>query len=180
MIEKKRLIEYLPPFIKQFPEMQEIMKSENKETDIADKKMSEVLDNAFIESCDGYGIKKYENMLEINPSDSDTLELRKTRVLNRWNDTVPYTYKVLLRRLNIFCGVNNFDISGNLKDYELFITTNLFKPGQVKEFEIMLDRLIPVNIYLRTDNKAAHDISGKESIGGNVTYTRMRTIGKAV
>ena len=93
---------------------------------------------------------------------------------------VPYTYKVLLRRLNIFCGVNNFDISGNLKDYELFITTNLFKPGQVKEFEIMLDRLIPVNIYLRTDNKAAHDISGKESIGGNVTYTRMRTIGKAV
>ena len=179
-IERKKLIEYLPPFMQQFPEMQEIMKTQNIEIDRINKNMLSVLDNAFIKDCNEYGIKKYENILGIVPTAEDTLESRKIRVLNRWNDTLPYTYRVLLRRLNVFCGVNNYDISGKLEDYELFITTDLPKKGQVDELDMMFDGIIPVNMYMDAANKMKRKLRSTHYTAGAVTSTRIRTIGKVV
>ena len=177
-IERKKLIEYLPPFMQQFPEMQEIMKTQNIETDRINKNMLSVLDNAFIQDCNEYGIKKYENILGIVPTADDTLESRKIRVLNRWNDTLPYTYRVLLRRLNVFCGVNNYDIGGKLENYELFIKTDLNKFGAIVELDIMLDEIIPVNMCLESDNNMKQKTVSSEYFGGNVINTRMRIIRK--
>lgn len=174
--ERKKLIEYLPTFMQQFPEMQEIMKTQNVETDILNKNIFEVLDNAFIEECNEYGIKKYENILGIIPTAEDTLGSRKIRVLNRWNDTLPYTYRVLIRRLNIFCGVNNYDISGELKRYELFITTDLPEHGAIDELSIMIDSIIPVNMFVKSDNKMRRGTKNVRYVGGTVISTRFRTI----
>lgn len=174
--ERKKLIEYLPLFMQEFPEMQEIMKVQNFETDIVNKNIFEVLDNAFIQDCNEYGIKKYENILGIIPAAEDTLESRKIRVLNRWNDTLPYTYRVLLRRLNVFCGVNNYDISGDLKRYELFITTDLPEQGAIEELSIMLDAIIPVNMFVRSDNKMRRQTNNIHYAAGAVISTRIRTI----
>lgn len=179
-IERKKLIEYLPPFMQQFPEMQEIMKTQNLETDRINKNMLAILDNAFIEDCNEYGIKKYESILGIVPIAEDTLESRKIRVLNRWNDTLPYTYRVLLRRLNIFCGVNNYDIGGNLENYELFIKTDIPEKGQVEELEVLLDGMIPENIYMDAANEMKRKLISLQYMAGTVTSTRIRTIGKAV
>ena len=178
--ERKKLIEYLPTFMQQFPEMQEIMKTQNVETDILNKNIFEVLDNAFIEECNEYGIKKYENILGIIPTAEDTLGSRKIRVLNRWNDTLPYTYRVLIRRLNILCGVNNYDISGELKRYELFITTDLPEQGAIDELSIMIDSIIPVNMFVKSDNKMRRGTKNVRYVGGTVISTRFRTILKAV
>lgn len=159
-MERKKLIEYLPPFMRDFAEIKEIMNVEDAELDILNKKMWSVLDNCFIEDCDEYGIKKYENILGIIPLAEDTLESRKIRVLNRWNDTIPYTYKVLIRKLNIFCGVNNYEITGNLKDYELVITTSLSYIGQANELDIMLDKVVPVNMNITSNNNLTREING--------------------
>ncbi len=174
--ERKKLIEYLPTFMQQFPEMQEIMKTQNVETDILNKNIFEVLDNAFIEECNEYGIKKYENILGIIPIAEDTLDSRKIRVLNRWNDTLPYTYRVLIRRLNVFCGVNNYDISGELKRYELFITTDLPEHGAIDELSIMIDSIVPVNMFVKSDNKMRRGTKNVRYSGGTVISTRFRTI----
>lgn len=105
------------------------------------------MNNAFIEDCDEYGIQKYENLLGITPSTEDTLNSRKLRVLLRWNDYIPYTYRVLVNKLNALCGVNNYTITGDHSEYYLHFETKLELFGQVKELEELFERVLPDNIY---------------------------------
>lgn len=175
-MERKKLIEYLPPFLAQFEEIKEIMRAEDGQLDDIDRSIQQALNNSFITDCDEYGIKKYETFLSIMPGPEDTLESRKSRVLLRWNEYVPYTYRVLVNRLNAFCGVNNYEITGNLKRYYLHIRTNLNLPGQVAEFEKMCDRIIPMNIEAAAANQMEHVPWGPVSMGGAVAASIERTI----
>lgn len=175
-MDRKRLIDYLPPIMQNFKEIKEITNAEQKEVDLIDGEISKVLDNAFIESCDEYGIKKYEKLVGVTPTAQDTLESRKSRVLIRWNNFVPYSYKVLIRKLNIFCGVNNYDISGDLKNYELVIQTMLSLPGQSKELEVMLNKMLPLNIALSVLNDLEYELVGYIHSFGVTIETKSITI----
>lgn len=177
MLERKKLIDYLPPFTQQFDEIKEIMETENKQFDTLNENLQKVLDNAFIADCDEYGIKKYESLLNLVPVPEDTLDSRKSRVLLRWNEYVPYTYRVLIRRLNAYCGVNNYNITEDLKRYYLHIRTNLNLYGQVTEFEKMCERIIPMNIEVTARNQMHQELDGTVFLGGAaVTANRERII----
>ena len=159
-----------------FVEIKQITKVEQKETDALDYEIGRILDNAFIQDCDEYGIKKYEKLVGVTPTAQDTLESRKSRVLIRWNDFIPYSYKVLIRKLNIFCGVNNYDISGDLKNYELVIQTMLSLPGQSKELEVMLNKMLPLNIALSVLNDLEYELVGYIHSFGVTIETKSITI----
>ena len=150
---RKKLIDYLPPIMQNFSEIKQIMKVEQKEMDLLVINIQRVLDNAFIQDCDEYGIKKYEAILNILPATDDTLDLRKIRVLMRWNEFVPYTYRVLIRKLNIVCGVNGYDISKDLENYILLIELHLSVVRQREEVERFLERVIPMNINYQVSIK---------------------------
>ena len=152
-MERKRLIEYLPSVMQGFAEFKAIMQAENTETDLVDGNIQRVLDNAFIELCDEYGIKKYEAMLDIFPDSNDTLASRKLRVLIRWNEFIPYTYRVLIRKLNAFCGVNGYDIFPDLENYNLSIDIQISVSKQREEIEKFLERILPMNFSYRVSIK---------------------------
>lgn len=143
-IERKKLIDYLPPFMRQFTEMKQIMRTEDYEMDKIDLSMRRVLDNAFIEDCDEYGIRKYESLLKIVPSIDDTLESRKRRVSIYWNNFVPYTYWVLVNKLDTLCGVNNYDIYADLENY--IVDINIYSVQNVSEVKLLLQKMLPENI----------------------------------
>ena len=159
-----------------FTEIKQITKVEQTEVNSLDFEIGRVLDNAFIEDCDEYGIKKYEKLVGVTPTAQDTLESRKSRVLIRWNDFIPYSYRVLIRKLNIFCGVNNYDISGDLKNYELFISTHLSIVGQATELEKMLDKMLPVPIVFTLFNNLEYELIGHAHSHGVTVETKAITI----
>lgn len=159
-----------------FTEIKQITKVEQTEVNSLDFEIGRVLDNAFIEDCDEYGIKKYEKLVGVTPTAQDTLESRKSRVLIRWNDFIPYSYRVLIRKLNIFCGVNNYDISGDLKNYELFISTHLSIVGQATELEKMLDKMLPVPIVFTLFNDLEYELIGHAYSHGVTVETKAITI----
>jgi len=175
-MDRKKLIDYLPPIMQNFTEIKQITKVEQTEVNSLDFEIGRVLDNAFIEDCDEYGIKKYEKLVGVTPTAQDTLESRKSRVLIRWNDFIPYSYRVLIRKLNIFCGVNNYDISGDLKNYELFISTHLSIVGQTTELEKMLDKMLPVPIVFTLFNDLEYELIGYAHSHGVTVETKAITI----
>lgn len=157
---RKRLIDYLPPFMQDFAEIKAIMKAENPEFDQAWLDIQIPLADAFIMDCDEYGIKKYETLVGVMPNPEDTLDERKARVLVYWNNFIPYTYRVLIRKLNNLCGIGNYEISGNLENYELFLATHLMLGGQMQSLEHLLGQIIPMNMNCDAQNEFICDADG--------------------
>ncbi len=175
-MDRTRLIDYLPPVMQKFAEMRQIMEVENAETDRMDSDMQRVLKNGFIADCDEWGIQKYEHILKIVPDASDTLELRRARVLIRWNHSVPYTYRTLVKKLNAICGVNNYSISGDLENYSLNITTKMDIPGQTKEVVETLGKILPENIAYSLNNRLMREIHGRAVLAGAVVRKSVVSI----
>lgn len=160
--DRKKLIELLSPFTQSFGEIQEIMRVEEKWMDKLKTGISKICNNAFIEDCDEYGIKKYEDLLGIIPEPKDKLETRKMRVLARWNNMVPYTYRTLVQQLNILCGVNNYDIDSDLENY--MISFSIYGKADTSEIKQRLDRILPVNIAYDTRSTEGYGCVGATGV----------------
>ncbi len=160
------LIGYLPPFMARCKEIKRIMTAENPEFDLLASAGAQAKNNLFINYCDESGIRRFEKILGIVPSELDTLESRKSRVLIRWNDMTPYTYEVLLSKLDAICGAGNYDIDLNVDEYWLHLVTHLEMYGQTDELQYLLRNIVPANIALNLKNDVYCDASGDIYIGG--------------
>ncbi len=176
-MERNNLIEYLPPYMVKFKEMQQIMSTEDKELDKIDTAVQSVLNNAFIKDCDENGIKVYEKLLKITPNRSESLESRKARVSLRWNDRIPYTLKTLLNRINGLCGVNNYDLDADWENYYFQLTVHLELFSEVKTLETILDEMLPLNISYDVSNVIECKPYGNVYTAGTVTSTEIIQVG---
>ncbi len=146
LMERKRLIEYLPRFMQNFSELKELLNAANLETDNLNSAVGRILDEAFIDSCTEYGLQKYEKFLHIVPCESESLEYRRIRVKARWYDYCPYTLRALVNRLNSLCGVGNYSLEADLENYYLKITTDFDTIGSTDELIYIRDSILPMNI----------------------------------
>lgn len=160
------LIGYLPPFVARCKEIKQIMDTENPEFDLLMSAREREKSNMFINTCDETGIERFEKILGIVPSELDTLESRRSRVLIRWNDMTPYTYRVLLAKLDMICGTGNYDIDLNAGKYLLKLITHLEMYGQTDELRAMLRAIVPANIALNLKNNVDCKASGTLYTGG--------------
>lgn len=145
MVRDVDLIKYLPLFVAEYEEIQEITESENPEFRLAIKKVTQAKENQFIISADEEGINRFERLLGIRPKEKASLEDRRKEILARWNDVSVYTYKGLILRLNQLLGVGNYEIYPRFDDYELELEYRN-KVG----FEEYIREIIPANIALST------------------------------
>lgn len=171
MIRQVDLISYLPQFVQEYREIKQIMIGETPEIQLVEDETEIVKNNQFILSCDLVGIKRFESLLKITPNPDDTLEARISRVLTRWNDSIPYTYRALIDKLNIMCGEGNYTLIPNFNLYELELMVSLPLSGQVEELDYLLSYMIPANIKVISQNILHHEAEGKVFLGGTTVQT---------
>lgn len=148
MIREVDLVSYLPPFMQKYKEPVAALEAENPEFTIIWDATNRVLYNRFISTADEYGISRYENLLGIHPNSTDTLEMRRMRVQNRWLNTIPYTMKSLIAKfIELLGGERNFSIWSDFQNsYEMVLTVYSLDDSQVDEIKFVLSTMIPVNI----------------------------------
>lgn len=148
MIREVDLVSYLPPFLTGYRELREALESENPEFILAWGAADQVLRNEFIETADEYGIGRYEKILGILPSCNDTLETRRLRVQSRWFAALPYTYRMLVRKVaGILGDGDDFYIWSDFKtDYGMVLTVCTINDSQDMELKRILDQMVPANI----------------------------------
>lgn len=173
MIRDVNLIEHLPLFIQQFREIKSIMDAENPEFQLVIDESEKIKNNQFIETSDLLGIAKFEKLLNIIPLADDTLESRISRIMTRWNDVVPYTFKALVQKLVQLCDGLNFTINRNFNEYKMEIITHLELSGQVDELQYLLGYMIPVNIELTSKNDIYCDSYGQQNIGMGMAFCQI-------
>lgn len=176
MVREVNLIGYLPEFIQEYREIKHIMNSEQPEIQKLEDETEIIKDNQFILTCDLNGITRFEKLLGITPLSDDTLESRKSRVISRWNDMIPYTYEVLRDKLNLICGEGNYLMIPNFNDYELEIMVSLPLCGQADELDYMLSYMIPANIVVTSRNNMVRTMTGTVHGGGTTIETSNFTL----
>ena len=162
------LVSYLPPFMADFKEISVTLEAENPEFVLVWNAADRVLQNEFIESADEYGISRFETILNILPSTEDTLESRRARVQARWFNTIPYTMKAFLAKLEALCGDSDFTVTKEYDKYTVRILTNLELFGQVEELEHIIDGMMPCNMIVISVNEIPCDAKGFAFVAGGV------------
>ncbi|MDE5588231.1 MAG: YmfQ family protein [Acetatifactor sp.] len=148
LVQRKELIRYLPDFMKQFFEFQEIMSAEDLQFARMDSRLQTVLNNAFIEDADEYGIRKYERLLEITAVPGESLEVRKNRVRAYWCVNRQYSYRVFVRSLDMLLGGNwNYDIICDQEHYTM--TFHVYQGEHLGMLEAFLQKVLPLNIFYK-------------------------------
>lgn len=166
MNRESNLIDYLPHVLREYEEYKVITNSEDPEFKIVFDISDKIRHNMFIKYCDLDGIKRFEKLLGIRHSIQDTLEDRIFRVLSRWNDRVPYTWNVLIGKLDMLCGKGNYEIELIHNDYLINLATHLNTPTQMNELLYTLDVMIPCNLVVKATNKLLRELKGISYLGG--------------
>lgn len=170
MIRDVNLIEHLPLFLQKFRELKHIMDAENPEFQMIADESEVIKNNQFIETCDLVGIARFEKLLNIIPLDDDNLESRISRVLTRWNDVIPYTYRAFIEKLIVLCDGLNFTINKNFEEYKMEIITHLELSGQVDELQYLFEYMIPVNLELTSKNEIYCNSEGQHNIAAGMAF----------
>lgn len=165
------LVEYLPPFLAEYKELNAALTAENPEFNIALKAAERILMNEFVETADECGIARFERFLKIIPSEEDTLELRRARIKVKWFSRLPYTVRTLANSIARLCG-DDFELKLENGSYSIYIKTHLRERGRVEELKEMLDSTVPANMIIHLINSvrfAADDLpkiySGVGAVG---------------
>lgn len=169
------LIKYLPYEIRKYKDYQVLTESENPEFTKLFNISKEILDESFIESSTEYGVSRLEKILGIFPNSYDTLEDRKLRLITWWNNQIPYTWRVLIEKLNAICGVGNYDIKLLNDVYQIVLKTKLNTSSQYEELLFLFERIIPANIEMLSSNTLSKKYSKKLYYG--TVLSEIKTIG---
>lgn len=163
------LLSYLPQYVQDYTEIQEIMQSSEPRLQSIEDAASELKDNQFIKTCDVTGISRYEDMLGMVPDVDDSLDNRIARVLIKWNDSLPYTWKKLLEKLDALCGTGNYEASRDLDSHTVSIVSHMDKVSVIEE---LLDYMLPCNLGIKIDNSVDCNAFGLARLTGGVSFAQ--------
>jgi len=137
-----------PPIIQELDAFKKIAEIEDSLFEQLKQEIESIVNDQFISTATEKGIARRERMLKISPFADDTLETRRFRVQGVWNDKLPYTYRVLLERLDSLCGPDGYVMELNAGEYSLNIKIELTKKRMFDEVVKISRHIVPANIFI--------------------------------
>lgn len=180
MKENVNLAEYLPSFLAELKEFKVLFSSEDSEYDLLWDSASGVLADQYIETAGERGVLRLEKITGLPSDRSLTLGERKARIIARINEELPYTLRKLNEMLEAVCGRGNFTIGADFPNYKLKVVTALRSNVRVDDTAQLLERVVPANIIIQTENRVSEGARGGMYFAGAVGEHHEFVIGMAL
>lgn len=148
---QRKLIDYLPNVLKELEEFKQIMLVEQKQMNELWDVIYNILDEAFADTAESIGLKRWETILNITPLDTDSVEVRRMRIHGRMLEDAPYTWNSFKQMLSGLCGEDGYTLQLKSKEYTLVIKVALTSKKVKDEVAKMADRVVPANLILDID-----------------------------
>lgn len=145
------ILEYLPPVFSEIREMIVHAKAQKPELESLWMASDNAYNDQFLDTMTENGIKRWEAILNIQPSGNDMLEDRRFRIVNKLRAKLPYTYRMLEMHLNQLCGSEGYIMSYNPVTWTLYIRVSLTRKKQFNDVHELLKEMLPANIILDYD-----------------------------
>lgn len=144
----RQLIEYLPPVLRNYREIQAIMDCEQCEIEQAWQGADNALKDGFVSDATANGISRWEKMLRITPKATESLDNRRFTVQTRLAEKAPYTMAVLHRQLKQLCGGDGYELTLQAGTYTLSVLVALSAKINYDDVDQLLKRIVPANIVI--------------------------------
>lgn len=145
-----KLNEYMPPFLKDIREFKEIFSSEDKELEYMNNLVASMLTEVIVKTANSYGLTRYEKIYSITEIAS-TIEGRRTNILLKINNRVPYSKKWLVNLLDAIFGKDEYKLTIDESKYSINIELPLSYSEAAETLKKELVMEIPANIRLQYD-----------------------------
>ena len=152
-----KILDLWPSIMREFEEFQKIAEIEGSLFGQLEQEIENIVDDQFISTATEKGIARWEKMLKVVPSADDTLETRRQRILLKYLDQLPYTYRRLLQYLSSVS--SNYNVTLNNDIYELFIKIVLAGYSQRDALADVLRQMIPANLVLKMQTQIPQTVS---------------------
>lgn len=148
MDRRKDIVDYLPPVLREVDEIKAINAVENEIIKGEWLLTGEQLDNQFVVTTNEDGISRYEKMLKLKVADTDTLETRVFKVLARYQEQAPYTWRVMKNIMDSLLGEGRYVMERDIIDKNLSVKLELTVGRQFDVVSELLERVTPQNMTL--------------------------------
>lgn len=146
---------YYPNIMKQVREFQKIAEVENPEFNNTWRCIENVFSDEFVESLTANGCSRWESILKLHPLNTDSLEVRRKRILIKINTVVPYTHRSFQNILNSIYGKDNAKINLNYNRYEFWLDLSASILPKSSELRSLSREIIPANLTINVSNTQA-------------------------
>lgn len=155
MTKEQDMLNYLPKFIADLHEMNEMIKIEAPEIDGALTQINDLLDQNFVSTAT-WGLDKWERIAYISVEPNSTIEQRRRRIINHLSSNQPATHQLLESLLNNFLADNSADIQFNENTpYKLDIHFNMLDfnwQRMLNEFKVAIPAHLDFTLFPTHDN----------------------------
>lgn len=143
-----KISDYLPKLYKNNIEMYNIIDSEEIEfEDNIKQDIKNTFDNTFAKISNLDGIKRYEELLDIQSTSTD-IEYRRAKILSKLSTSGNLTYRWLENNLKNLVGEGNYQIVLENNVYKILVNvSSVFKDTATKLYSIYRP-IIPANMEL--------------------------------
>jgi len=142
------MINYIPLVLRNVREFKALAETEQVEFETLWGFVYFVLAEQFVETMSEAATARWERIIGLRPLATDTLDERKFAILTAKVNSLPFTYRWLLHRLDFLLGEGHSEVNLDHNNYHLQVLVSL---AAQRKFEIVLDMLrrsIPANLVL--------------------------------
>lgn len=146
------MLKLLPPWYREILDYQEICQTEEAQLEALAGEITSVADNFFFQTMDLSAIEMWENIFHIVPNpQTEDVEFRRYRVLNRITTKPPYTLGFLYQKLDELIGPGLWEVNVDYPNYTLYIESSAQNQNYAQEVAFTINRIKPAHIvYVNT------------------------------
>ena len=146
------LCQQLPPWYREILDYQQICQTETAQFEALGQEITSVADNFFFQTMGLGGVEMWEKIFGIVPNpQTEDLEFRRYRVLNRITTKPPYTLGFLYQKLDELIGPGLWEVNVDYPNYTLYIESSAQNQNYATEVAFTINRIKPAHIvYVNT------------------------------
>lgn len=167
-----KLKDYWPRCLQDLVEFQQIANAEQPEFETALDDVRTAADDFFLATLSEYGCQRWEAIMGLHTADGDTLEARRERILIKYLDQLPYTYRTLLKYLKTI--TDDFTVTLDENAYDLFIRIRLEGYSQRDALIATLGQMIPANLVLLLQTAIPQVVQSPPTVVGAAMVNMVR------
>lgn len=147
-----QLCQQLPPWYREVLDYQQICQTETAQFETLAQEITGVAENFFFQTMGLSGVEMWEQIFHIVPNpQTEDLEFRRYRVLNRITTKPPYTLGFLYQKLDELIGPGMWEVNVDYPNYTLYIESSAQNQNYATEVAFTINRIKPAHIvYVNT------------------------------